>query len=129
MFWLTIKTEDTTKRVRDAADKANFRNFNHAAASIRKDALSTLERSEGASQPGTPPHTRKGLAKRALRYDADKTGAVIGFAYGVIGTAMSAHELGGEYKGEHYPQRATVGPALDRAAPRLAGEWSGTIGQ
>src|SRR6185369_9630139 len=104
MFALQVKVEDTTKRVEDAAEKAAFRNFGHAAASIRKDAQSTIEKSESASAPGTPPHTRRGLLKRAIRFDADRRRAVIGPVASLVGESGAAHEFGGEYKGEDYPE-------------------------
>ncbi len=131
MFSLTVKTEDTTKRVADAAQKANFKNLGHAAASLRKDAVASIQRSKGPSQPGQPVHTRKGLARRALLYamSADKSSAVVGFSSSVIGRAMHAHEFGGEFRGQDYPERPVMTPALERAITRLAGEWKGTIGQ
>lgn len=129
MFDFAFHFEDYFKNIDVAVDKAAFRNFGHAAASIRKDAISTIEKSEKASEPGTPPHTRHGLAKRALQYAANKEGAVIGFAASLVGQSMAAHEFGGQYKGEDYPARPTMGPALERGAPRFAGSWAGSVGQ
>ena len=43
MFGTKIRTQDRTKKVKDAADKAAFRNFGHAAAAIRKDAVASIE--------------------------------------------------------------------------------------
>lgn len=130
MIDFKVKIEEAIEKlVGHAVDKAKFRNFGHAAASIRKDALSTIEKSESASKPGSPIHTRKGLAKRALQYAADKDGAVIGFAASIVGQSMSEHELGGTYKGAEYPQRPTVTPAMERGAPRFAGDWAGSVGQ
>ena len=130
MFGLRITTEDNTKAVKAASDKAAFRNFGHAAATISKDAKASIENSPEPSAPGTPPHTRRRRhLPRAIRYAADKTGAVVGPMASVVGTAGQAHELGGTYKGEQFDERAFMYPALQRGAPRFAGEWTGSIGQ
>ncbi len=129
MFGLTSKVEIDTKPVQAAEQKAAFRNFNHAAASISKDAKSTIEKSDVPSSPGEPPHTRRGLLKRAIRYAADKEGAVIGPVASVVGQSGAAQELGGEYKGQEFPARPFMAPSLERALPRFAGDWQGSIGQ
>ena len=79
MIGVEVKTEDQTKRVTDAAERAAFRNFGHAAARISKDAKESLVTAEGPSPPGTPPHTHQGaFLRRAIRFDATKEDAVIG---------------------------------------------------
>jgi len=123
------KIEDTTHKVLEAAKKAGFKNFGHAAASISKDAKASIISSPDPSPAGSPPHTRKrNHYRRAIRYKAEQDGAVIGFAASVIGQAGRAHEFGGDYMGEIYPARPTMGPALERAAPRFGGSWEGSIG-
>lgn len=124
------KIEDNTAKVLKAKDDAAFRNFGHAAASISKDVKSTLETAAGPSAPGTPPHTHRGaFLRRAVRFAADKEGAVIGPMASVVGEAGAAHEFGGDYKGTDFPERPFMEPALDRAVPRFAGEWRGSIGE
>lgn len=129
MIGMTVKTVDDTNRVKKAADKATFKNLGHASASIRKDAVGTIERSPEPSPAGTPPHTRRGQAKRAVRFAVDKDSAVIGFAASVVGEAMSGHEHGDEYKGDEFPERPTMGPALERNQQRFASDWAGSIGE
>lgn len=129
MFTTKVKIEDRTKRVKTAAEQAAFRNFAHAAASIRKDAASSIEVSPEPSAPGEPPHTRRRLLPRSMRFAADKEGAVVGPQASVAGQAGSAHEFGGRYKGQSFPQRPFMLPALERAIPRFAGSWRGSIGE
>lgn len=129
MFGFRVKIENRSKRVKAAAEKAAFRNFRHAAASIRKDAAASIERSPDPSPPGTPPHTRRRLLPRAMRYDVSKEGAVIGPRASVAGEVGSAHEFGGRYKQQDYPERPFMQPALERAIPRFAGSWRGSIGE
>src|SRR6186713_2725290 len=101
-----VQIVDQTKRVIAAAEKAAFRNFGHAAASISKDIKSTLETAEGPSDPGDPPHTHKGAyLRRAVRYAADKEGAVIGTMASVVGEAGAAHEHGLNFHGQDFPER------------------------
>jgi hypothetical protein len=131
MFGLKIKTTDDTKRVAKAADKAAFKNFRHAAASISKDAKASIDKApQGeASAPGDPPHTHKGqFIKRAIRFDGDEDGAVIGPMASVVGEVGAVHEFGEVYKGADFEERAFMGPALERAIPRIGGDWQGSIG-
>lgn len=130
MFGATFKLIDTSKRVTAAADKAAFKNFAHAAARISKDAKASIENAPGPSSPGSPPHTHRGsFLRRGIRFAADKQGAVIGPMASVVGEAGSAHEFGGEFKGNDFPERPFMGPALDQNLDRFAGEWAGSIGE
>jgi len=129
MITLRVQTENKLHRVQKAAERAAFRNFGHAAASLRKDAAASIESSPDPSQPGEPPHTRRrNYLRRAIRYAADKEGAVIGTIASILGTAGEPHEKGISYKGQDYPERPFMFPALERQVPRFAGEWRGIIG-
>lgn len=161
MIGMKVKIEDTMNRVEDAAEKAAYRNFGHAAASIAKDAKSTIRRAPKAvgkssqagtkrdskgrfvkgsgkkkrtrgaqvsSPPGTPPYTRRGQLKRAIKYAANKDGAVIGPEFSKVGVSAEAHEFGKQYKGADYPDRPFMGPALQRNINRFAQSWAGSIG-
>jgi len=122
-----VRTEQNFGAVKTAAEKASFRNLGHAAASISRDAKATIDKSPTPSVPGKPPHTRRGQLKRAIRYAYDKTSAVIGPIFSAVGTSGEAHEFGRMYKGEKYPARPFMGPALTRAYPRFASSWGGAV--
>lgn len=130
MISIQVKTENNFKAVEKAADKAAFRNFGHAAASISKDVKQSIDRATGPSVPGQPPHTHKGtFLRRAIRYEADMEGAIIGPMASVVGEAGAVHEFGEVYYGQDYPPRPFMGPALERAAPRFGDSWQGSIGE
>ena len=129
MFDVNVKIEDNTKRLEQAAEKAAYRSFGHAAASIRKEASASIKRSKEPSEPGEPPHTRKGNLRRALRFHRDKWGAVIGPRHSIVGESGSAHEFGEEYKGADFPERPFMLPALMKNIDRLAADWAGSIGE
>lgn len=113
-------------------DDGLFRSIGHTAAAIRSTAMRLIVRSREPAPPGEPVHTR-GLAKRrdAILFDIDKArdDAVIGFTYAVLGESMSAHEHGGSYMGGDFPQRPTMGPALEANLVRFADEFYGSIGE
>lgn len=122
------------KPVLRAAKTAKYRNLGHAGASIRKDAMASIEPGEGPSEPGEPPHTHprggrgRGRLPRSIRYareGADRV--VIGPRASVIGQAMVAHEFGGTHRGAAYSKRPVMGPALMRALPRIGSQWKGSI--
>ena len=127
MFGLSTQVESRFNRVKKAADDASFRNFGHAAASIAKDARSSIQKSPVASEPGTPPNTRRGRLAGAIRYAADMEGAVIGPRFSVAGASGTAHEFGATYKGRDFLERPFMGPALERALPRFLDGWRGSI--
>lgn len=131
MIGLDISLRPTFENVEKAASKANFANISHAARSINKDAKASIKSSEEPSAPGSPPNTRGRIwLRRAIRYAVDKENnvAVIGPLESMVGESAVAHELGGMYRGEDFDKRPFMGPALERATPRLAETWRGTIG-
>lgn len=131
MFGLAVTIDDTTKRVKAAADRATFKNLGHAAATIRKQSAASIEVSGSPSEPGTPPHTRKRLLKGSIRYavDREQQEAVIGAEYSKVGESASAHELGGEFKGAEYEERPFMFPSLEANLDRFAAEYTGSIGE
>jgi len=133
MIGVNVKTTDETPKVEAEVRKANYRNLGHAAASIRKFAAGLIKRGKRASDKGTPPRTRRGLLRRALRWAVEHRGqgdetAVVGPRASMVGTAAAAHEHGGTYKGEDYPQRPFMGPALEANLDRFADEWAKGLG-
>lgn len=130
---MNLKVKAEMEKVERAVAKLAFKNFRHAAASISKDAKASIEKAaEGeASAPGEPPHTHRGsFFKRAIRYDVNQDGAVIGPTASVIGEELGpTHEFGQERGGVDFPERATMGPALERAIPRFGGSWRGALAE
>lgn len=128
------------EKIQKAADDAATKEFRIAAARIRKDAIASIHFERGASAPGTPPNThriiktKKGKLHRgqlnlAIAYDANKDGAIIGPVASIVGESGAAHEFGGSYKGEMYPARPFMAPALERNLDRFASGWAGSIGE
>lgn len=132
-----------------AVNKAKFKNFGHAAARIRKDAVDSIKAAppearkrakrrggrpvrratHEPSPPGSPPYTgRRRFLKRAIRYAVDERGAIIGPSYGLVGESGQAHEFGGTYKEAEYPERPFMGPALEKNLDRMLGDWEASIG-
>lgn len=127
-------TKAGTKRIEKAAEKAAYRSFGHAAASIRKDARASIKsrgKTTGPSRLGEPVRTKRGrgggLARRAILYKADKEGAVIGFAASKIDKAMEVHEHGKTRGGVKFPERPTMQPALERNLARFHKSWDSAI--
>jgi len=107
-----------------------FKNIGHAAASLMKDARRSISNSKRASRPGRPPNTRRGLFRRAIRFEmgSDRKSAAVGFIESLVGQSAKAQEFGGRYKEQNYPERPTMGPALERNKHRFAGQFAGRIG-
>lgn len=130
MFELAVHIRDEVQRVRRAARDAAKGSFNRTAFLIRQTAVESVERAKGPSAPGSPPHTHRGnYFRRAIRYAVDKNGAVIGPMFSVVADVGAAHEFGGNYRGQEYPKRPTMAPALDANLDIFAGSWSGSISE
>jgi hypothetical protein len=129
MFGMKCRSRLDARKVRKKAEAGTFKSLNHAAAAIRLTARRSIRRSSKKSSSGTPPHTRRGLLKRALLYNVDKAKmrAVIGPAYSIAGRSGSAHEFGGKYYGRKYPARSYMGPALRINKHRISKFWSASI--
>jgi hypothetical protein len=109
------------KRTRWALAKAAYRVF--------RDAQSTIEKSPDPSEPGKPPHTRRGMLPKAIRYQVDYTipDAIIGPVGSVIADIGQLHEFGGEHYGHQYPERPFMRPALQRELDDFTGGFSGSF--
>jgi hypothetical protein len=128
MFGITTKLTADTKALEAATEKAAYESFAHAAASIRKEAIASVEKSKEPSPVGTPVHTRRGLARRAIQFHATKKEANIGFLYSRIGPAMAVHEKGGRRGKTTYQPRPTMVPAMEENLDRFVKDWQGSIG-
>lgn len=143
-------TQQLVRLLSAKAADATYRNLGHAAASLRKEAVGSVKVSRqiigyrrfktksGASKTikiykpspkGTPVFTRRGLMKRAIRFDVSKNrkSAVIGPQKSVLGIAGSVHEFGKHHLGTNYPERPTMTPALIKSTDRMAADWAGSI--
>lgn len=141
MLGALTKFVDQSQRVVKASNKAAYANIQHAAASIRKEAIASIQPDDAPSPPGKPPHTRKrftrkgkqitGHLPRAITFAADKATqtAVVGPRASIVGESASAHEFGGEYKDQTYPERPFMSPALEKNLDRFAASFAGSIGE
>lgn len=128
MIGLKVKIVDETKNVEKAVEKASFENLGHAAASIRKKAIASISKSKKSSPAGSPPHTKTGELRKAIRYKVeDPWTAVIGPRASVVGESMMAHEFGGQYKGGDFPERPLMAPALEESLDRFLEPWRGSV--
>lgn len=130
MFGAAVeKIIDHTQKVRQAAERAAKRAFARTAFKIGGTAIKSIQPSPEPSPPGSPPHTRKRRLSRAIRYYADVHGAVIGPRASVAGDVGIAHEFGGSFRGQEFPERPFMKPALEANLDQFAGEFSGSISQ
>lgn len=129
MIGMRSKTRWRGDRVRRAAQRGNFKSLRHAASALRLTAKRSIRRRKKASAPGQPPHTSRGALRKAILYDVarGRDAALIGPVYSMVGAVGAAHEFGGEYRGDDYPPRPFMGPALEEIEPRLPQFWAGSV--
>ena len=123
------KTKFDGKKVSAAAKRANITNLGHAGAAIRLAARHSIRKAKGPSTPGTPPHTRKGRIRNAIKYalTPGKQSVVIGPDAEVAADSGAAHEFGGRFRQENYDKRPFMGPALEKTKDRLPRMWAGSV--
>jgi hypothetical protein len=129
MIAATAKTSLDAKKVRDAAKKGSITSLGHAGAAIRLQARHSIRKGKKPSPAGTPPHTRKGRLRNAIKYAVTpgKQSVVIGPDYVVAADSGMAHEFGGKFRHERYPKRPFMGPALEKVKDRLPSFWAGSV--
>jgi len=116
-------------RIRKAVKRANVRGLGHAGAGIRLRARRSIKRKGTPSQPGRPPHTRKGQLRQSILYAVERREGrvVIGPSYERVGTSAMAHEFGGRYRRERFKKRPFMGPALLKHMPRIPRHWAASV--
>ena len=99
-----------------------------AGAYVRRVAQRKVVTSPKPSTPGQPPHSRKGLLKRAILFASDGDRSVlVGPGFNFVGESASAHEFGGRYGNENYPARPFMEPSLRKSAPHLPALWRDAV--
>jgi hypothetical protein len=119
------------KRVAAAMKRAEIRSLSHAAAALRLHAAQSIRSGARPSAPGSPPHTRKGLLRKSILHAlVEENGtpvALVGPSFNLVGLSGKAHELGGAYRGQDYPARPYMKPALSVIANRLPSFFSDSV--
>lgn len=115
------------ERVRRAEERLATRGLFKASGFIRIVAKRSIRKRKKPSRPGSPPHTQTGKLRRAIRFDVDRIRmeSLIGPDAAIVGESAGAHEHGGNYKGDHYEQRAFMGPALEKSSDKTAQFFAG----
>lgn len=132
MFKALVKVADNFKQVIERARKVSANKLNHAVAGIRKDAQASIHNARGASDPGTPPNSRRGKIRNAITFakaTPDNLVAVVGPRASRVDQAARAHEIGGEYKGQDYPKRSFMWPAAEGRLDQFGGSFAGSLGE
>lgn len=132
MIETQITVQDDFKRVADAAKTAKFENLRHGGLSVAKQAKSLIKTSSKSSRPGQPPTTRAQSGhnlRGAIFSDADEDSAMIGPRHSFVGESGRAHELGEDFEGDSFDERAFMKPSLEYSVPRWHADWAGSIGE
>jgi phage gpG-like protein len=123
---ILLRLERISKAVKRAADGA----LDAAAFVIQQRAQDKIQTAKGPSEPGQPPHSKRGRLRRAILYSYSKQikEAVIGPAASRMATAGAAHEFGGRFRRTKYPARPYMGPTLAENAHVIPEKFRGSIG-
>ena len=127
-----IKIKYDARKVVNAAKRGSITSLGHAAATIRLQARHSIKQKPKKSRVGSPPNTRKGRLRSAIKYAVSKSpsdvvSAVIGPDAANAGTSGKAHEFGGTYKRGRFDKRPFMLPALEKVKDRLPKHWANSI--
>lgn len=112
--------------LRRRQERADRRFLFKAGAAVMRIARKLIRRGRRSAPAGHPPRTRRGLLRRAIRFSVEmpRRAVLIGPAYSIAGQAGKPHEHGGTYKGQTFPRRPFMGPALDQVQDNTARFWA-----
>ena len=116
-------------KIKRATQYAAFRNLGHAGAIVRKVASQSIRKGKKPSAVGTAPHTKQGALKKGILYAVEAGGkrVVIGSSAALVGPSGGAHEHGGEFRGDRYPKRPFMLPALLKVKSQIPSVWRSSI--
>jgi hypothetical protein len=123
------KVKFNSQKILRASRSSSIRSLNHAAGAVRLTAKRSIRKSSHSSSAGSPPNTRRGLIRGSIRFAVDKKAqyALIGTSYLIAGVSGKPHEHGGSFRGENYPQRAFMMPALRKNKDRINEFWKNSV--
>ena len=129
MIAMRARTQLDRRGLQRRAQSGSITSLGHAGAALRLVARHSIRRSARAAMPGAPPHTRRGQLKRALRFAVEPAAqrVFIGPTHPLVGRSAVAHEFGGRYRGQRYPARPLMGPALSSLRHRLPRFWANSV--
>lgn len=117
--------------VKKAFKNAGLSALPRAGGLIRVIARRSIRRALKSGEPskeGTPPRS-KGSLKNSIRFEVARDGqsVVIGPDSQKVSNVGRAHEFGGKFRGQEFKKRAFMGPALEKALPKLPKLWANTV--
>lgn len=129
MVGMKARTRSQMHKVARKAKRANIESLGHAGGAIRLAAVRSIRKRKGPAPAEQPPHTHTRRLPRAIKYAVEKKRQVVVIGPDVesFGTAGKAHEHGGKFRGERYPKRPFMGPALEKTKDRLPKFWAGSV--
>lgn len=117
---------------RAAVHRGLVRSLYRAAGYVRTVARRSIRRRSKSGKPaplGKPPKSPTGDLKRAILFyvDRERTTAIVGPDAQQVGDVGAAHEFGGRYKGQHYPRRPFMSPALRQSLHVIPQQFRGLL--
>ncbi len=141
---IKVKVSFDVKKIRKKVRQGNTESLFRAGFFVRREARKKLlkhkkklvvkvidgkeRKVRQPSEPGSPPRTT-GALRDAIKFEVakQKDDVIIGPDSGNVSNVGKAHEFGGSFRGQNYPKRAFMGPALDKVRSRLPRLWSQSI--
>jgi len=129
MVTMKAKTEWDPRAVKVAQKLGMVKSLTQAGGAIRKTAQRRIKINPKPSPPGTSPNSRQGAFRNAIQYAVDKyrISCLIGPSADIVADVGQPMEFGGLFRGQHYPVRPTMKPALDIVMPRLPEFWKDSV--
>jgi len=128
---IKVRIRFDKKAIEKAVKRSNIDSLGRAGALVRTIARRSIRRKgvqNKPSKPGNPPKTT-GPLRRSILFEVakDKQDVIVGPSSDFVDNVGKAHEFGGKFRKEKFPKRPFMGPALEKASPRLPKLWAKSI--
>lgn len=118
----SIKTKNLRKTRKKRKNPRQYQSEEARQNAIRHMRMKKrIGKNPTASEKGTAPHTRKGRIRRAILFEVERDNlrAYVGTAFSRFATVGKAHEYGGKFRGNEYPARPFMRPAIEKNKKNL----------
>jgi HK97 gp10 family phage protein len=102
------------RNLRRKVDRARRMWLMSSAKTVRREAKQSIRRSRAASEPGEPPKSKSGNLRKSILYRVGRRDAWVGPT-----RPQGSHANILEGGAEHMDPRPFMGPALERARPKI----------
>lgn len=124
-----ITSAEISSELATLIDSLAERSLARSSFRIMQAARDSITISRKPSQPGSPPHSRRGALPQSIAFavNRDQRTAFIGPRHSKVNRIGQTHEFGGSFRNRVYAPRPFMRPALERNLDYFAASFGGSL--